>query len=777
MRGRVTLLSSCAFFSAITAFPATAQDNHAPQAEASVGLGEIVVTARRREERLQDVPISISAIGGEDLARRGVLRTEDLMGSIPNLQIGSFVGGATTPNITLRGIGVGNEFNATAASPIGVYIDEDYQGFRPAHGQQMFDLERLEVVKGPQGTLYGRNTTGGAINFISRIPELGAPTGYATARYGNYNTWAVEGGVEATLIPDVLGIRIAGNATEGDGYIKNRSPAGVNLTDKDFGSTDSKAVRVTIRLKPNDDLDFVLKGYWAKSNPIGVTPIMRALNPDGTLNPGGPDVSGYARGDLDNDEAQPNTLGHFLNKTKGLTFRASWNTGPATITSVSGWNKSFYHADTDCDGGINSICGNVFQSEAEQFNQDLRINFDFDQLNFIVGGYYGWQNINTNNEENYFGFLDDFLGADRPFNPPIATQESIDAGMFDPFSDGTMWTGIYAKQHFIQVSRSKAIYGEATYKFDDALSLTVGGRYTWDKIAYKDALTRLVDANGVVQASTIPFSYPFDPDITPFSTARSSKSFTGRAILDYRFAPDAHIFASFGKGYRSGTYNGFAYTTVDQIYFVPPEKVNAYEVGIKSELMGGRLRLNASAFYYDYKNQQLQEIVGSVGLLRSLNGRVWGVELEATAQITSDLRVAASFGALDTKYTANLPEPSIPTKGNEWPFAPAVTFNINANWAFLHTGNGRFRIIPEAQYSDKYYYEVFNNPALVQPDYWIVNGKLTYESDDGYSISAWGKNLFNKFYVPWGANTGDFGAHYYIRGMPRTYGVEASFRF
>ena len=764
-------VSPCVLAIAFISTPATVQaqeiDTDAVE-EPSVGLSEIVVTARRRAENMQDVPISVSAIGGEDLASRGVFKTEDLMGSIPNLQIGSFVGSAT-PNITLRGIGVGSEFNATANSPIGVYIDEDYQAFRPAHGQQLFDLERVEVIKGPQGTLYGRNTTGGAVNFISKIPSLGEANGYVTARYGNYDAWAVEGAIEATLLPDVLGVRIAGNMAKADGYIKNRSPDGVNLTDKDFGGTDSWAVRGTVRFQPDPGIDFVLKGYWAESDPIGAPPIMRSILPDGA------DASGYSREGLERDEAQVNTLGKFTVNTKGLTLRSSFELGAVTVTSVTGYNKSLYDADTDCDGGINSICQNDFRSEAEQFNQDFRVNFDFDRLNMIVGAYYGWQNINTNNAETYFAFIDDFFPG-LPFNPPIGSPDAIGSGMFDPTQP---ITGIYARQHFVQVSRSKALYGEGTYELTDALSLTIGGRYTKDSIAYKDALTVLEDADGNIRASVIPFSFPYDPSIKPYFTSEKSDSFTGRVIVDYKFAPEAHVFASYGKGYRAGTYNGFAYQSMEQLYFVEPEKVDAFELGFKSRMANGRIQINGAIFNYQYKNQQLQEIVGSIGFLRSLDGRVWGLELEATAQASTDLRVGISFGALDTKYKRN--EKSIVSGkevgGNEWPFSPAITFNVNADWAFAHTNSGRFRFIPEVQYSDDYYYDVFNANNLQQEAYWLVNGRLTYEADAGYSIALWGKNLLNKYYEPWGASTTDFGANYYIRAMPRTYGVEASFRF
>lgn len=191
--------------------PAATPAEAAPVPEADTpaegGLVEVTVTATRRNERLQDVPVAVSAITSQMLTNKGVFETSDLNGAIPNLQVSSPYG-KQQPNFSVRGVGVGTEFNANAASPVGVYVDEVYQAFRSSHGQQLYDLDQIEVVKGPQGTLYGRNTTGGAINFITRAPKLSGQNGYVTAGYGTFDRRTIEGAVEVTPVEGVFGIRL-----------------------------------------------------------------------------------------------------------------------------------------------------------------------------------------------------------------------------------------------------------------------------------------------------------------------------------------------------------------------------------------------------------------------------------------------------------------------------------------------------------------------------------------------------------------------------------------
>ena len=193
--------------------------NAVPQPGNGPGLQEVIVTATRRAENLQNVPVSVTAVTASDLKKQGVFNTTDLNHALPNLQVSSPYG-EQQPNFSIRGVGVGTEFNANAASPVGVYVDEVYQAFRSSHGQQLYDLNQIEVVRGPQGTLYGRNTTGGAINFITNQPRLGPDNGYITLGYGDYNRFNAEGAFEHTAIDDKFGIRVAATYVNEDPYIK-----------------------------------------------------------------------------------------------------------------------------------------------------------------------------------------------------------------------------------------------------------------------------------------------------------------------------------------------------------------------------------------------------------------------------------------------------------------------------------------------------------------------------------------------------------------------------
>ena len=275
MRARISaaLLASAAF-----AFPFAAQAQSAdagqgappttdatPQADAAtpiqdgVSSEDIIVTAQRRAQSILTVPIAISAIGGDALVTKGITNSANLAVAVPNLQVSSPYG-QTQPNFSLRGISVANEYNSNQASPIGVYIDDVYLASRTAHGMGLFDLDRVEVLRGPQGTLFGRNTTGGAINFITKAPSLHGNEGYAEAGYGNFNTFTAQGAVEATMVEDQLGVRIAGNYAKGDGQIHNVYAGG-----RDGNSQDTLQGRVSLRIRPgNGPLDIRLKVYGGR---------------------------------------------------------------------------------------------------------------------------------------------------------------------------------------------------------------------------------------------------------------------------------------------------------------------------------------------------------------------------------------------------------------------------------------------------------------------------------------------------------------------------------
>ena len=824
------------------------------------GLDEIIVTAQKRAENIQDIPAAVSAISGDELQNRGIAQTSDLAGALPNLQVTSAYS-STQPNFSLRGISVANEFSASTASPVGVYVDEVYQSFRASHGQQLYDLERVEVLRGPQGTLYGRNTTGGAINFITRKPRLGDAQGYFTAGYGNFDTYSLQGAAEVTLVPDEFGIRIAGTRAKGDGYTFNPT------LNKDFATTDSLAGRITARWKPSDKLDITLKLFGAKADPRQDIPYGIGYLQGRT------DAAGYSRfaprpelggRTLKRNEIQADTAGTYFVRTTGASLSIQYELADnVTLNSSTGYDHLKYHLSPfDCDGSPTNICAIRYLSIGDNFNQDLHLNYEGNGLKLIGGVYYGRDKIRTRNEEDFFGFLRPLLlGAGLPSsfnNAPIAVLggdalKTLPAFAVDPtltpaspgfcapvvvnangFFDArsliafqadiaaTNAAGqgaaqaacaaagappfgpILATQRFTIDRPSAALYGEAAWEATDKLTLTLGLRYTRDTVKYKNASTVLFDLGGKnPAASLVPYSFPFNPSFKPVNQRERTGRLTGRFVADYKFAKDILGYASFSRGFRAGTYNGLAYQDIRQVYFVKPEKVDAYEVGLKTRLFDRRVQLNLAGFYYDYGNQQIAQIVGATSFLRNASGRLYGGEAELAIQAADNLRFDAALGLLNSRYKGNkidLTDPrslTLNINGNPFPNAPETTFQAGFDWTPLEIGNGKLQLRGETQYQGRYYFDPFKDygqkpcdqpvagtkvlqatPELAcgNPGYWLFNGRITYATDR-YSISVWGKNLTNKFYYSYGLNLNAFFEDYLVRGAPRTYGVEATVRF
>jgi iron complex outermembrane recepter protein len=823
------------------------------------GLSDIVVTAQKREQNLQDVPAAVSAFSAEAMQQRGVTETSDLMGTLPNLQVTSAYGD-TQPNFSLRGISVANEFSASTASPVGVYVDEVYQSFRASHGQQLYDLQRVEVLRGPQGTLYGRNTTGGAINFITRRPELKGTNGYLTLGYGKYSTFKADGALELTLAEDKFGVRAAFTRTKGDGYTFNPT------LNKDFANSDSIAGRLSVRFKPSDTVDITFKGYAAKNDPRQDIPYGIGYLA-GRTNAGGysrfaprPELGGRT---LKQNEIQAEAAGEYFTSSRGLSLNVTAELSDAmTVTSITGYDYGKYRLSPfDCDGSPIDICSIRYNSQSKNFNQDLRLTYDSDRLKLIGGLYYGKDTIDTQNQPDFFGFLRPLLtsfGVPGGFNNiPIGVGNSLrtvpafavnpaltprspgfcapivinPGGFFDARSlaafqydvattntaGGTAaqaacqaagaapFGPILANQEFTLSRPSKAIYGEASYDITDALSVTLGLRYTWDKVKYSNARTLLYDLSGKgVIASLVPYSFPYNAALPRVNQTRSTGEFTGRVVLDYKFADDVLGYASYSRGYRAGTFNGLAYQDTSQVYFLEPEKVNAYEVGLKSRFADNRVQLNLAGFYYDYSNQQIAQIIGATSFLRAASGRVYGMEAELAVQVADPLRFDASFGYLDTKYKGNSINPADPSSltlninGNRFPNAPKATFSAGFDLTAFETERSKLILRGDMQYMGKYYFDPFGsygqNPcdrprtgtlvlqatpeiACGNPAYWLFNGRATYTLDDKYSLSVWGKNLTSKFYYVYGLNLNAFYQDYFTRGAPRTFGAEFTARF
>ncbi len=559
------------------------------------------------------------------------------------------------------------------------------------------------------------------------------------------------------------------------------------------------------------------------------------------------------------------TGGNYFTSDVGTSLSIDYKINPhISVSSITGYDYGVYRTSPfDCDGSPNSVCSLRYYSNSNNFNQDFRVNLKAKKINLIVGAYYGIDKVETHNQPDFFGVLRPILlGAGLPptfSNPAIATADSIrvlpafalnpaltptspgfcapvtvnPGGFLDARSlialltdisvnnsGGGGFGGAYSAgcrgagappftpilgDQFYNVRRpSKAIYADGTWDVTNKLSLSAGLRYTWDKVVYYNGLTTIRDLGGQnIVASTIPYSFPYNPTLPRVSQVRDAQRLTGRANVSYHFTREIMGYAQYSRGYRSGSFNGLAYQGTNQVYYINPEQVDAYEAGFKTRLFDRRVQLNVAGFYYNYKNQQFTQVIGATTFTRSGNGRLYGGEAELTVKAAEHLRFDATLGLLNTRYNGNVIDPAnpssatLPINGNPFPNAPPTTFSAGFDWDVYAHDQARLTLRGDTSYEGRYYFDPFKNygqtpcntPApgfnILQagaaiacgnPPYWLFNARLTYDTPR-YSVSVWGKNLGDKYYYTYGLNINIFSLDYLNRAQPRTFGVEAKFKF
>jgi iron complex outermembrane receptor protein len=761
-RAKTQLILSAAAIG-ICSSASRAQDASAPHTlDTTTATPDIVVTAQRRSESIMSVPIAVTALTGDDLAKRRITDPGGLSSTVPNLQVNDQTGGAQ-PNFTLRGVGIGNEFSDNQLSPIGFYVDDGYVVSRGSQGGQLFDLARIEVLRGPQGTLYGRNTTGGAINVITRKPALTGTNGYIESGYGNYNDVRAQGALEITPIEGVLGIRFAVDFARHDGYFKNIEP-----NQPDLQSGNALSARLSVRLKPDDKTDINLRLFASRSRFWQPSNYVIGTGEDGT-NP----LTGYNRGDLGFFKADTAPL-KFDNKAKGVQLTARRQlSDTVAIQSITSYDTATLGQPQEADGSPVNLVLTYFNSYAKAFNQELRLSYDSGPLKIQGGGYYGWDRIRVDNRYLLFGYLE---AEGVPADPTLTTG------------------GGSILQNYSQTRRSTAAFGQADYQPIDRFTLTLGLRYTHDTGRYLGtAFAGDYNYQPLVQTVGL-------PDGSPFPNAGKNSALTGKAGVSYAI-PHGTVYASYSRGYRAGSFNGGAYAANDQTNYIKPETVNAFEVGAKGRIWENTT-LSAAAFYYGYSNQQLSEIRGvAIYLQNAGKSTIKGLEFELNSRLSRTLTFRANLGLLAAKYDkllldagdlldANgspvLDAAGNPTqvvnnlKGNRPPFAPKVTLSAGFDWRFYKSERWSATLTPTVNYTSKTYFTPYdnqgNNGLVKDNGHTLLNLNIAVERAS-WSFSIWGQNLTQAKYFVSGNNLESFGYINLFQGNPRTFGASVKRTF
>lgn len=700
--------------------PVTAEN----QSTGDAGLGEIVVTAQRRSESLQKVPIAITAVTAEALNARGVNDILDLRTTVPALNVSYNVGFV---NPYLRGIG-SNAGGPGVENPIAIYVDGVYVGSTAASMLSFSNIERVEVLKGPQGTLFGRNATGGLIQVVTKEPtqEL---SGVLRFTYANYNKVRgeayVAGGLTGTLRAD-----IAIQAThQGDGWGRNIATGqAIYAIDHDI------AVRSKWVFEPSSSTKFTLIADYAD---IQDTLGMGVLVP-GTVNPFNP-TPPIVPGKYD---ALANRNISHANRQGGVSLRWDQEIGELSLASITAWRKNRWELSADLDISVIDAAFLRPTQVDEQFSQEIQLlSPSSGQFTWMIGAYY-----------------------------------FRSKGKYSPLEVDIPLAGFGIRTLSTQTGESFAGFAQGTYEIAPGTKITLGGRYTTEKRS-------LVGSQSAYAYPSMVEIPGFPGLIAPIDTSRRFNKFTFRIAADQQLSQDALLYASFNRGFKSGGYNA-GLPVQDPVY--TPETLDAYEIGLKSTMLNNTVRLNLSAFYYDYKNLQVQELLaGTINVVNGGAARLYGAEAEFEAKITPDLSFNASASYLYSQFTdfPNAPISSADgsqpvmigsAKGNRLPFAPTVTVNAGLNYR-VDLAGGDLNLNGNIYFNSGWFGAADN--VIEQKAFEQIN--LSAKWNDGanrFSVEGWVKNL-NDVQVQAYQSAFSDGTQYIQWAAPRTYGLTLGYNF
>jgi iron complex outermembrane receptor protein len=721
-----TILSTIA----ATLAAASASNAAFAQGEPEPALEEIIVTAQKRSESLQDTPVAVTAVTGESLES---LNRDDIAAiavQTPSLAYSEAGGEA---QIYIRGVG-SNLFTVGADPSVAMHLDGVYVARANMGINQFFDVERVEVLRGPQGTLYGRNATGGAINILSRMPT-DEFEGYGSVLFGSFDRRELKGAISGPLSAGWSG-RLAVRALEDEGYTDDLDPRGGDEID----DNDLRAVRGTARWS-GESVELTVIGDYSEFD--GGNTSIRPIDALGAARVLGAVPTRF--GDTRN-----NVPSFFEWQTGGVNVTLEWRISDAlTLTSVSGyraWDSDFLF---NTDGTEIEVTRTTQVYDTKQYSEELRLNGDFGRLKWIAGAYYL--------DEDRFGALG------------LVRANLATPGVFiiPADNDGT----------------ALAFFGQADYAVTDRLTFTAGIRYSDEK---KEDVSRQLNVFapplGTTPLSEILVGLFGNLNFPPMAAGSRTGDKTWQAWtpkIGLSFAPneDVLLYASYSKGFKSGGYNDFQPS--NPVY--DPEFIKSYEVGAKTEWLDNRLRLNAAVFYYDYTDLQVSSFLNSLTITtNAADSTVKGAELELQWRPIDSLDLNASLGYLDAKYDRYLATygvctlyaiqvvqdrnclgtnpftgaPFVPgnarpvnASGNRLNNAPEIKSTLSALYSFELGGAGSLSLFGQLAYQDEIFFNPANDPNARQDAVTLLDARVAYTTASGaLEIAAFGKNLSDEEY-------------------------------
>ncbi len=699
----------------------------APDApEAGSGIGDIIVTAQRRSENLQKVPVSVAAVSSSQLAAAGITDLQALRVVVPGLTFSSI-----QQNVQPRLRGIGSSTAGPGIEPgVAVYVDGVYYASSTGALFSFNNVEQISVLKGPQGTLFGRNAVAGLVQVTTRDPSQTFRM-EGSVGYGNYQTltgsFYVGGGLGEDLAVDLAGVF----KTQGDGY-------GRNLTlDRDTKRTKHDInLRSKIVFTPGPDTKVVLSLDYAN---LKGTQGTNRLEPGTVAGAGtGPNFVGSVW------DVTADVEGFNNNENGGGSLKIEQKIGSLNLLSLTAYRRLQYENALDLDFTATPFQAIRQSQHDRQFSQELQLQSSANgPFKWTVGLFYFDANAVSD------PLRVKLIGA--AIDPMFPLNEIVTVGG--------------------QKTRSIAAYGQASYTFPTNTTLTLGARYTDEK--------RTADT---VQTLNLAFGLPSIP-LPPSHSSATFRKPTFRIAVDQQIGSTL-VYASWNRGFKSG---GFNAQQLNPSAF-KPEVLDAYEAGLKTSLFDRRMTFNAAAFYYDYRNIQIQFINpdGSLAILNGAKARAYGLDVDIAVKVTNAFQLTFGGEVLDTKFIS-FPNAQISTTiggtpivvgsvaGNDLPLASKFSGTVGGNYTFDFANGSKLMANGTLSYNSGWYTEPDN--ARRQPRFVQVNGKLSWTSaNDRYNVSVWTENLTNAK-VRTNAGTTVNGSHYVSFAPPRTYGVTVGFKY
>jgi len=765
-------------------------------------LEVISVTSQKRSQRLQDVPASLNAFTENELKDLGITNAVDIANAIPNIELNS-AGGNGNQIITIRGVGL-NDFSLNNTPTTAVHIDEVPLSSNAMTGFSLFDLERVEVLKGPQGTLFGRNSTAGVVNFITQKPT-DITEGYVTATVGNYGTFNLEGAIGGELTDSLTARLSIKSETSDEGFQTNTNP---DASWSENGEVDKFAARVQL-MWTGDDTTILANIHTGsdKSQPwlpqaegttgVDGTPCASALV--GRPDPSECFVDGFfgaAYQEISDTDGDVHSGSYDFKPTaddayNGFSLRIDHELSFATFTSLTGADNFRYRHKTDLDGiagmDLQEIAGfigldkndswqtaNILHQfedfEVDQFTQEFRLTSTTGgDLKWLTGLFYAVEDI-----KNSTGYASDNFG--------LFASLPADFGGYGAVIENT---GAVFNHDFEQENSSYAIFAQFDYALTDETNVSFGSRYTKDDKDFEDESYGLDDAGNRV-VKLMPFSV--DPlDLTTLKQSFSTSNVSWKVGMDHKIEDDWMVYGGVSKGNKSGGFPGTIPFSEADVAAYGDETIISYELGSKLSALDNTLRLDVTAFYYDY--QDMQGVYATTEGFDTLNrvgdAKVMGVELSGTWLLTESLTWTFGAALLDTEISDSVENVGDalgnPTdfNGNELSHAPKQSASTSFNWTNDISDNLLLSVQVNAAYKSDFFLRYDNDPSSHWDESSLTLGsRITLtNADDTWSVALWGRNITDEVIPSYQSFSLAKQDHFVFYNQPATFGIDFTYRF